>query len=386
MKRKKLLQIRDRVLRLQLIAVNLGNEDDAYLIFETLNARGKDLTVSDLVKNHLTRLLKPKHKGVDIARDKWMKSLDLFEKSESGININRFLHHFWLSRKPYVTEKKLFKEIKRNVSHATAMAFLNELVSDAYLYRQVLEPTSYKWTKEEREVTEAIGSLNVFRVVQPVPMMLALLREYRNGRITLKQARAVFRSMENFHVQFTAVTSQRTGGGTAFMYAYSARQLLDASTNDEKRGAMTEFVGKLRDRVPSYEEFEAGFMAIRFTDANTRQRQLVRYVLRRVDELLREGMFPDYDQMTIEHIAPQRATDQTVGPETIGMMGNLVLVDAKMNDRLGNRSFGEKVEIFKENHLPLGNVLGEADIWDASTISARTKEIARLSYDRIFRV
>jgi len=40
-KRKNLLHIRDSVLQLQLIAVQLGNEDDAYLIFETLNYPGK---------------------------------------------------------------------------------------------------------------------------------------------------------------------------------------------------------------------------------------------------------------------------------------------------------------------------------------------------------
>ena len=97
----------------------------------------------------------------------------------------------------------------------------------------------------------SILALNVFRVVQPVPMMLALVREYRNERITLKQTKNVYRSMENFHVQFTAVTSQRTGGGTAFMYASSARQLLEAVTNDGKAIVIKEFIGKLRDRVPS---------------------------------------------------------------------------------------------------------------------------------------
>ncbi len=81
--------------------------------------------------------------------------------------------------------------------------------------------------------------------------------------------------MENFHVQFTAVTSQRTGGGTAFMYASSARQLLEAVTTDAKAIVIKDFVSKLRDRVPSYEEFEAAFAEIRFTDDNTRRNFLL---------------------------------------------------------------------------------------------------------------
>ncbi len=386
-KKAKLIGIRGKILRLQLISVQLSNDDDAYLIFETLNTRGKDLTVSDLVKNHLTRLLKPTHKGVDTTKDKWNGILDLFDRSESGININRFLHHSWLSRKPYTTEKKLFKEIKKAVDQNSARKFLDTLVSDANLYRLVLEPDSFKWGKPERVVADSIQALNVFRVVQPVPMVLSLVREYRNEGITLKQTKAVFRSMENFHVQFTAVTSQRTGGGTAFMYALSARQLLEAQSKDERAQVIKEFVGKLRDRVPSYEEFEAAFAEIRFTDDNTRQRQLVRYLLRRIDEYLRTGAPPNYDVMTIEHLAPQKPlSNATATPDAVGMMGNLLLVTEELNKNLANKAFGEKIKILKKSDVPLDDSLKNASKWDNSTIESRTKALTKLCYEKIFKV
>lgn len=50
---ERLTAVRDSVLNLKIILVKLENEDDAYLIFETLNTRGKDLAVTDLAKNHL---------------------------------------------------------------------------------------------------------------------------------------------------------------------------------------------------------------------------------------------------------------------------------------------------------------------------------------------
>ena len=386
-KRAKLIGIRDKILRLQLISVQLSSDDDAYLIFETLNTRGKDLTVSDLVKNHLTRLLKPTHKGVDTTKDKWNGILELFDRSESDININRFLHHSWLSRKPYTTEKKLFKEIKKAVDQKSAREFLDTLVSDANLYRLVLEPDSFKWGKTERVVADSIQALNVFRVVQPVPMMLSLVREYRNEGITLKQTKAVFRSMENFHVQFTAVTSQRTGGGTAFMYALSARQLLEAQSKDERAQVIKEFVGKLRDRVPSYDEFEAAFAEIRFTDDNTRQRQLVRYLLRRIDEYLRTGTPPNYDVMTIEHLAPQKPlSNATATPDAVGMMGNLLLVTEELNKNLANKAFGEKIKILKKSDVLLDDSLKNASKWDDSTIENRSKALAKLCYEKVFKV
>ena len=56
---KWLNKVRDSVFDLNVILVTLDNEDDAYLIFETLNTRGKDLALADLLRNHFAKFLKP---------------------------------------------------------------------------------------------------------------------------------------------------------------------------------------------------------------------------------------------------------------------------------------------------------------------------------------
>ena len=282
-KKQKLTQIRDKVLRLQLVNVILGNDLDAYLIFETMNTRGIDLTLADLVKNHLTRNLQPPNKKLDPAKDKWNTILALFHRDDPPIDTSRFIHHSWLSRSRYTTEKKLFKEIKKAVPKALTARYLNELVSDAHLYSQLQSPDSYIWARPERQLSGSITTLNEFHVVQPVPIMLSLLREFRKGTITSKQTTQTFQKLEDFHAQFTAVTSQRTGGGTASMYALSARELSDASSRHRKGKVLKNFVEKLRLRVPNYEEFEAAFGEIMFTVNYTRERLLVRYLLRRID-------------------------------------------------------------------------------------------------------
>ena len=50
---KELKIIRDKVLNLEVIFVSVKDEVDAFTIFETLNAKGKDLTPMDLIKNPL---------------------------------------------------------------------------------------------------------------------------------------------------------------------------------------------------------------------------------------------------------------------------------------------------------------------------------------------
>jgi len=113
---EELAKIRDKLLNLKLIFTALENDDDAYVIFETLNTRGKDLTLSDLVKSHLARLLKPTNKGVDVAKDKWNEIHQVFEASQvADLSVSTFIHHFWLSRYEYITEKKLYKALRKRI-------------------------------------------------------------------------------------------------------------------------------------------------------------------------------------------------------------------------------------------------------------------------------
>ena len=55
-KTKRLNQIYDS-LEMVVIYIEVNNSDEAYDIFETMNARGADLTVADLVKNYLSKKL-----------------------------------------------------------------------------------------------------------------------------------------------------------------------------------------------------------------------------------------------------------------------------------------------------------------------------------------
>ena len=247
----------------------LTNEDDAYLIFETINTRGKDLGVADVVKNHLTRLLRPPNKGVDVAKDKWNKVRTTIDESAANLDINSFIYHSWLSRYPYVGHAQLFRQIKKLVRKENAKEFLDSLVADVGHYRAVLEPKSHRWEKQNRHIAESLIALNLFRVVQPVPMTLAIIRAFFGGTLTSGQTLGILQTMEKFHAQFTGVTTQRTGGGTARMYAAAAEDLTEAQDKNASAQILKDFVGKLRGRVPSYQEFEANLREVVYLSDNT---------------------------------------------------------------------------------------------------------------------
>ena len=92
-----LKHLRDCILQMHFISIELDNDDDAYLIFETLNTRGKDLRASDLLKNHFMRLLPVKTKGLDTAKNLWADTMEKLNSVPISIDPDSFLLNYWLS-------------------------------------------------------------------------------------------------------------------------------------------------------------------------------------------------------------------------------------------------------------------------------------------------
>lgn len=381
-----LSEVRNKVLNLNLIYTSLDNDEDAYVIFETLNTRGKDLTLSDLVKSHLSRLLKPSNKGVDVAKDKWEKINEIFEESPADLSISTFIHHHWLSRYQYITEKKLYKELRKNIKKENAKAFLNDLVKESEIYRYIHEPSSRKWKNEETDIRNALIAMNIFRIKQQLPIVLSVLRQYEDGTLKTKQVRSILRAIENFHFGFTAIASQRSSGGISFMYALAARDLYKAAGVEAKSTVLNDFKkDKLAARRPGYAEFEAGFAELRFSSKMSKQRALVKYVLTKLYQANSTGLPIDHQKATMEHLAPQSPNGgPKLADDVVASIGNLILVDQTLNNKLANKTFAEKVKLLKDAKVWVDPVILKAKEWGAPEIEKRTKLLAKEAYDKVW--
>jgi len=381
---EELSKIRDKVLNLNLIYTALENDDDAYMIFETLNTRGKDLTLSDLVKSHLVRLLKPTNKGVDLAKDKWERIGGLFEPLE--LDISTFILHFWLSRYEYITEKKLYKALKARIKKDSAKAFLNDLVKESEIYRYIHEPGYRKWKKDEVEIRSSLEAMNLFRIKQQLPMVLSVLQQYEGGHIKAKHVKAILKAIENFHFAFTAIASQRSSGGISFMYALAGRDLYSADNLEKKAKCLSTFhKSKLLPKRPSFIEFEPGFLELKCSSQFPKQRNLVRYILHKIYQSKSTGLPIDIEKVTIEHISPQSpAKSSGLTEELVASIGNLILVDKTLNNKLSNKDFAEKVKMLNAAKVWVDPVILKAKTWGADEIERRTKLLAKEAYENVW--
>jgi uncharacterized protein with ParB-like and HNH nuclease domain len=385
LKIKKLINLRESVLNLSLIFITLENEDDAYLIFETLNTRGKDLALTDLVKNHFSKHLKSRG-DVDHAKIKWSSMLDTIHNSSSDISSDNFIYHFWCSRYEAVPLKKLFPKIKKDISRTKAKDYLDALVSDSKIYRSIHEE-NFEWTKNEIEVSNSLYALQMFKLSQPTPATLSLVRAYRDKKIKYKKLRDALSAIEKFHFVFTAITSSRSSGGISAMYSSFAIRLFCCTGSQDASELIAEFVSKLRDKRPSIDEFKVAFKEVIYTNANSKQKNIVRYILEKFS-LYYSYKYPvDFDELTIEHLSPQDQIGLDSWEESsVGCLGNLIFLDEKMNGALGTKSFSEKIRILKEKDYSLSEFISNSDSWTPALVFEHADKMAEVAYNEIWNI
>lgn len=381
--RTTLTGIRDQLLELRLLRIEVDNEDDAYIVFETLNTRGKDLELVDMVKNHLLRLIGSKTTNVDPAKEKWAQIRRGFDQSQARINVNAFIHHSWLSRYPYVAEQKLFKQLRSQIRQPQAQGFLNTLHREARLYREIKEPGARPWRKNERPVARSLRALSEFEISQPLPLALSLLRAYDDDKISLKQCKRALWTIEAFHFSHATVAQKSSSGGMSYLYARFARELLSASTSQKRASLLQELYDALRDRRPTKVEFVEGFVRFKSSNDYTGDRKTVRYVLDRHYRHFSGRPLTDLSMMTVEHLGSQSGTK--LDPETIASIGNLIFVSEGLNDRLKNKRFAQKSKLLaKQTEIWVPPEILEAKQWGQRAIEKRAVTMAQECYDGVW--
>lgn len=137
---------------LQLVVIDLAVDENAQEIFETLNARGAQLTAADLVKNFVFQRLSESNQDVESLYAKYWKDLET-PFWETEVQVGRlkfprssiFLNHWLVSQTAQeVLTREVFQRFKRFADDAgVPMAVLLERMHRAsVVYRRFLDSTA----------------------------------------------------------------------------------------------------------------------------------------------------------------------------------------------------------------------------------------------------
>ena len=362
--------------RINLILIEVSDDADAFVIFETLNDRGLALAVSDLVKNYLFSLAKD-----DLST--FMNQWNDISTRVGSHNLTQFLRHYWLSARGFVRERELYRELKRQVrTPAQARALMARLDSASNCYAALENPSHEYWDNFPPEVFDSLRALSVFGVAQYRPVALAALQKFSPNKAT-----QVLRQLMVVSFRYTIVGKKGTGN-LERIYTNAAT----AITKGEVSNAQGVFA-KLREAYIADEAFMEDFVSQKFTKA-----AIARYVLCEINNHMegrseKEVHF-DSSKITLEHILPRNPgsewkdtfSDEDELTEVVEQIGNLTILERGKNRGIANAPFDVKrSQAFGKSDLALNREIVKCKTWNASEIRKRSKKLAKVAC-KIWRV
>ncbi|MCI0565221.1 MAG: DUF262 domain-containing protein, partial [Nitrososphaera sp.] len=163
--------------RVVLILVAVGDEADAYLIFETLNDRGLELSISDLLKNYI---FSKAGNRLETVRKQWQEMAVILGTQDQ----TQFLRHYWLSKYGVVRERDLYREMKRKFnSQSAVLRLMSELRDGADKYAAISLVDHGIWKDYGTGVRKNLETLQIFNLSQFKPLLLAGLDKLKEDEI-----------------------------------------------------------------------------------------------------------------------------------------------------------------------------------------------------------
>lgn len=386
----------------KLIVITLSKEDDAQVIFETLNSAGEPLAAMDLVRNDVFhRAVRQGEDEAAILRQ-WSVFEDQFWKTEQTQGrikkprIDFFLAHVLSAETgtvPLLSE--LYAEYKRFVAtrnFASTAEELAVLVKYMPIYRQLIDPPA------QGEIARLAKRLNAFDVTTAYPLVLAIATEISpdevKDRLYLLVSSYIIRralcglppkAYNRIFVDLAATLKQRGLSEDVFYSYFSSRESTETvrfPSDDELRISITS--------RPVYERIQRNRLRLILEELEFSARDRFN-----VHGSLQAGL-------SIEHIMPQSwegawpLPDGTLVTQGITLtdemrkwsdtrrvlvdtLPNLTLLTPPANSSAGNQNFEQKKARLNDSLLKLNLEIASEAVWDEESMGRQASKIHRLA-------
>lgn len=357
---------------LKIIVVTAPDDSNAFVIFETLNDRGLELAISDLVKNYLFHKSGEK---LEEAKNRWLTMVAILEGASDDPLTVTYIRHFTMAKYGLIREKELFSHLKSKItSKRAALRFSTELAETVRVYSALLNTEHEYWAGFSSDVKYSVATLNLLGMTQVRPLLLAILNKFDSKNVS-----ATFKKLVSAAVRYQMAGG--IGGGTLErLYAETAKVVSEDKITTPN-GVIQEF-----KNVPTDTAFRAAFSI-----ATVSKQKIARYYLRELEIALagvNAEKIPDYDasRVNLEHVLPlkpDQGWSQFFDDEEVrssqNRLGNLAIMASKINSTIGNDSFDEKVGVYRSSDFYFTKMIGESSEWTKSEIDRRQEKMAEVA-------
>lgn len=354
---------------LQVVMINLGDDDDPYLIFESLNFKGQPLTQADLVRNYILMRFRHSMAAGGEQEKIYQKYWSPMEKI-LGSNLTEFLRHYSMKDGENIYQKGIYSAVKsklRNLQNPDDITNeISRMADFSQMYYSILNPQA----EPDSNIRNRLENLKSIDVGTSYPLLLRLLEARRTGTLDTCGLEQCLTLIESFVVR-RAVSFVPTNALNKLFLQW-ARQF--PSENHALWLHTSMSAGAGGRRFPNDSEFGNSFRSLKQYG-----RGLTRFVLCRLEYSFEHKERVELKNATIEHIMPQTITDRwiaEIGPDALDVhsrlidtFGNLTLTG--YNTELGNLPFADKKAKLETTHIELNRSVLKQEAWREAEILSR---------------
>lgn len=346
--------------------IKVNDEMNAFRVFETLNARGVQLSSADLLKNYLFSLVDntSEHpERVNILEEKWTK-LTTNVRAEK---LPDFIRYYWNSKNKTVRSNDLFKVLRNNIKEdRSVFELINDMLAYSDIYMALKNESDDLWNERDK-VQEYVSLLNIFNLKQPISMLMAAYKYLSNEDFERVLCDAIVVSFRY------NVICGKNPNDIEKVFNDIAIKISNNNTYDKN------LLSKI---YVNDNEFTVSFINKVFPE-NARNNKIIKYILGKYERFkggLRDvSIVSELD--TIEHIYPQHPNEEWHDDNLdslIYRLGNMCLLEKKLNNNIGNKRYAEKVDVLNQStFITTNSISSEYPEWVQQSIVDRQKQMAK---------
>lgn len=356
--------------QLLFILITVDDDLNAYIVLETLNARGLELTTTDLLKNYLFSRVQVQA-DLEALQRRWRALIATIGQER----FPEFLRYHLLCEQPKIRSQRLFKLVRdRARTPADVFSLLTALEGRAELFAALSDPNHGYWV-ERSDARPFIRELNLFRVRQMTPLLFATWEKFSPENFV-----NVLRLVSVLSFRYTVVSGLNTNTLEP-IYHEAAKAVLD-----NRATTPSGVFERLKPIYVDDNKFLQDF-AILAADTGGQRNKLAKYILARLEtDASNRAIDADTDPGTIEHILPENPSDdwaqhfrRDLWEGTVYRLGNLTLLESGLNRRVGNSPYVEKVHVYVQSVYDLTRQIPEIapQEWNLDLLNERQRRLAR---------
>lgn len=345
----------------------VNDEMNAFRVFETLNARGVQLSSADLLKNYLFSLVDKayQHRSyVEILEEKWSKLVNNIKIEK----LPEFLRYYWNCNHKSIRANALFKTLRKEiVNEKQVFELVDDLMRYSDVYMALMSKEDVLWDSIEQK--NAVALLKLFRFKQPYSLLMAAKLNLSTAEFT-----KLFKYVLTLCFRYNVICDKNPNDQEAPFNA-----LAMYITKEKKADYSLLAPIKIDNKT-----FETAFATKSFV-YNSRSTKIIRYILGQIekhDGLGRTVSFDD-EEASIEHIMPQNADeswniDEEIQRQFVFRLGNTCLLERSLNKKIQNASYEEKLQVYQDSKFwDAQHLSQEYPEWNEDSISKRQNKMAR---------